>query len=1013
MEDRIAPQALKHYNIRVTAFRGNCIFLIAAAISPSLRSELLPVRTYTALDGLASDRVSCIVPDSRGFLWFCTPEGLSRFDGYRFLSYTKAEGLADNLVTTVLETPSGNLFVGTAHGISRVNSSHSATAFTTFYPEPEVGENYIAALIESRAGTIWCATRRSIYAWDGAGAFRRREIRLANSGEQILSLAEDRQGVLWIGSNNAVYALRDSAFAWSFGQEDGLPGDLVSSLVLDSKGRMWAAARNGVALFEQAVEGGWKLARTYTKHSGLAGNGATALAESADGSLWVATDGGISRIDLKGSQPGAPANAGREQGLSDRQINAVAEDPAGNLWAGTGGAGAMRIDRLGFRTYREQDGLPTDRVFSVMESRAGELIATTVTGRQARSVSIFDGARFRSIDFPVFDGHASWVTDRILLQSRSGEWWAATTQGLCQFPAAPAAGLRGMRPKTCYAPQTTILRAFEDSKGRIWASAQSERGIGRLIRWDPETDSASTLLDDPLGGLVEAFAEDRQGRVWIGMTRGGVYRYDNGAFRYFGGADVPTGAIHALLALGNELWMGSAGGGLARIEDTSAERPRIEIYGTARGLASNIVTCLVEDPAGYIYAGTGRGVDRIDPKTGHIRHFSTANGLGHGTITSGWRDRSGSLWFATSQGLSKLTPAPDRPAIRPRILITDLRIGGASYPLSQLGAARISKLELDVSQNHLQVDFAGIDYGPGDLLRYSYKLEGADTDWGPPRAQHSVNYAALESGSYRFFVKAIDPDGAESPTPAEIDFTVLPPLWKRWWFQTLAFTFLAAAALAAHRYRVAQAVNLERVRTAIATDLHDDIGAGLSQIAILTEVARVRGRESSSDPLERAAALARELIDSMSDIVWSIRADPGGADSLVRRMREFGIDLLGSQGIAFELRANSSPKGLSASIHARRQLFLMFKECIHNAARHSQATEVTADLSVENREVVLTVEDNGVGLTAKKSEGIRGTGIEGMRRRAASLGGSVQVSSSPECGYCVTIRFPAGQGAFS
>src|SRR5262249_37981376 len=138
---------------------------------------------------------------------------------------------------------------------------------------------------------------------------------------------------------------------------------------------------------------------------------------------------------------------------------------------------------------------------------------------------------------------------------------------------------------------------------------------------------------------------------------------------------------------------------------------------------------------------------------------------------------------------------------------------------------------------------------------------------------------------------------------AEIDFTVLPPIWKRWWFITLLAALTIAIVLAAHRYRVAQIVGLERMRTAIATDLHDDIGASLSQIAILSEIARVGGNgKAVSEPLERIATLARELVDSMGDIVWSIRSEPRGMESLIRHMREFALDLLTSQGIDFELR---------------------------------------------------------------------------------------------------------------
>jgi signal transduction histidine kinase len=403
-------------------------------------------------------------------------------------------------------------------------------------------------------------------------------------------------------------------------------------------------------------------------------------------------------------------------------------------------------------------------------------------------------------------------------------------------------------------------------------------------------------------------------------------------------------------------------------------------------------------------------VDRLDPKTGHIRHFSI--GLGQGECSSAVRDRSGALWFSTKQGLSRLIPTDDRPLVNPLVFITDLRIGGAPYPVSQLGETRISRLELKPSQNQVQVEFVGIDYEPGDVLQYSYKLEGADTDWSPPRSQLAVNYAALSGGTYHFMVKAVTSEGVESASPAEIDFTVLPPVWRRWWFQSLSVALAAALVFAAHRYRVTQMVNLERMRTAIATDLHDDIGASLSHIAVLSEVARrgVNGDNLRTQvSLQRVAVLARELVDSLGDVVWSIRAVPDGLDSLIARMREFALDLLAGQGIDFELR--SPPAGKSVprlSLEARRHVFLMFKECINNVSRHSGCTAVLAELKVVEHEILLTVADNGKGLTPTEeppgSNG--GNGIPGMRRRAEIVGGSIQFVSKPGEGCTVSIRIP-------
>jgi ligand-binding sensor domain-containing protein/two-component sensor histidine kinase len=995
------------------------IFVVFAAFPALLRSELLPIRTYNTADGLAADHVDCVVSDSRGFLWFCTPEGLSRFDGNHFVSYGISEGLPHQSVSAFLETRSGDHWIGTARGMARINSGSSGAPFVTYRPGQEANQNYIGTLLEARSGGIWCATADGLFRWNAPLSFRRKELPIPHP--IITDVVESTSGDLWVGTMGGIFFLANNGVVRNFTVKDGLPSQWVEALLLDSKRRIWAALRGGLVLITERAAGDWRVEKIYRPESGLSHWDVKALLEASDGTLWVGTAYGISRLRLSESDPQVFQNLTRAQGLSDQQIIALAEDPAGNIWAGTEGAGAMRIARVGFTTYRESDGLDTDRVMSVFEDRAGALVTVT-SGPGGPSINLFDGKRFRILAPKEFREHPTWGWHQILLQSRTGEWWAATKQGLCRFRATKAAGLDAKNPQVCYSRDSIFFRVFEDSKGGIWASAQSKAG-DRLMRWNPDTNTifdfpASRIPGEPARGLVSAFAEDRQGNVWMGMYSGGLDRYNGRDFRHFQHKDgLPAGSIFALLADEGGLWVGSNNGGLGRIVNTSEERLRIEVYNTDRGMASNSIQSLVEDLQGRIYAGTGKGVDRLDPKSGHIRHFSSADGLAHGELKSAVRDRSGSLWFATTQGLSRLTTTEDRPSVVPRVLITDLQIGGAAYPVSQLGEIRVSDLELKPSQNQLRVDFVGVDYEPGKTIRYSYKLEGADSGWSPPRNQQTVNYAALEARSYRFLVKAVTSEGVESAVPAEIDFTVLPPLWRRWWFESLAAGLGIGLVFAAHRYRVTQVVNLERMRTAIATDLHDDIGASLSQIAILSEVARVGadGQNRAGEPLERIASLARELVDSMGDIVWSISSEPHGMDSLIRRMREFALDLLASQGIDFELRTPQTREDVELTLHARRQLFLIFKECIHNVARHSHCAKVLAEFKILDRELLLTVQDDGSGLNPGQhppgSNG--GTGIPSMRGRAQSLGGRVEITSTPGGGCTVSIHLPARRGVLT
>jgi ligand-binding sensor domain-containing protein/signal transduction histidine kinase len=1018
------------------------ILIAFVGCSLCLWAELLPIRSYTIADGLPADHIDGIVVDSRGFVWFCTPEGLSRFDGYRFTNFGTEEGLPHRAAQAFLETRSGEYLVGTPRGLCLFRASRGKNQFVTYRPGNTPAQNDVNALLESSSGRIWAGTSDGLFEVLKGFKFRRQALPDPPpgwKGIQIGDIAEDACGKLWLATISGIYVIGKEGTVQRISKPDGLPSDYVNTLLAAKDGRLWTGTRGGLAMLRDGCTAGAPgLQRVY---SADLGQNVVSLAEGSDGALWLGTAAsGITRLlpgDVNASfqnptrgqnptraQDPIPAqHLTRANGLTDRAIFSLASDKAGNIWAGTEGAGVMNIRPAGFTTFREQDGLPSDRVWSVLGDRAGSVLAITASESQRTwSLSIFDGAKFHSMLAPkVFAEHRTWGNHRILLQSQAGEWWAATAKGLCRYTAVMAEGLANRSPEACYFQQDDVFQIFEDSKGGVWASAQSPPQGNTLMRWDPGKKAIVTFEEFPgRDTLVKSFAEDPQGNIWMGMWGNrGLYRYNGRQFTGFSSRDgVPPGTIFALLtdSMGR-LWIGAASG-LALVENPGVGPFRLRTYHQSDGLSSNTVRAIVEDKEGYIYAATAAGVDRLNPKTGRIKHFSTADGLARGEAQSAFRDPSGNLWFATAQGLSRLAPATARPLRNPAVLITGLQTGGVPFPVSPWGETSISRIELEPSRNQLQVEFVAFSGEPEANLRYAYKLESADSDWSPPRSQHLVNYAALATGKYRFLVKALNSDGLESATPAEVDFTVLPPFWRRWWFEGLALAALASIVYLLHSYRVAQMVSLERMRTMIATDLHDDIGASLSQIAILSEVARAGvGSENRlpQESLQRVATLARELVDSMSDIVWSIRAEPDDLDSLVRRMREFALDLLTSQGIGFELRAPQPGENAHLSLQARRHLFLMFKECIHNVSRHSGCTAVEAELKLVDREIVLTVEDNGRGLNGVENPPgwMGGTGIPGMRRRAETLGGSIQFISKPGEGCTVSIRLPVRRGAFA
>jgi two-component sensor histidine kinase len=420
------------------------------------------------------------------------------------------------------------------------------------------------------------------------------------------------------------------------------------------------------------------------------------------------------------------------------------------------------------------------------------------------------------------------------------------------------------------------------------------------------------------------------------------------------------------------------------------------------------VWAIAEDNSGRMYFGTGKGLDQLDLTNGRIRHFNTDDGLASDIVNSCFKDHEGNIWVGTTLGLSKFNPRAERTATDAApIYLSRVQIAGEDLGLPETGAWRIPQIELSAARNNVTIDYVALSFQGENELRYQYKLDGIDKDWSVPTDTRSINYAHLAPGSYQFLVRAINPDGVVTREPASFQFRILPPVWQRWWFITLAALAIGLIMYALYRQRLGRLLELERVRTRIATDLHDDIGANLSLIAMLSEVARGQipdGDLRLKEWLSSIATTSRDTVDSMSDIVWAVNPKRDHLRDLTRRMRRFADDIFAARNIEFQFRAPELDRDIRLGTDLRREVFLIFKETINNMVRHSRCSAASVSLSIEGGALVLAVADNGKGLQGVETSD--GTGLESMRGRAEKLGGSFHVDSKDGGGTCVTLKVP-------
>jgi signal transduction histidine kinase len=487
----------------------------------------------------------------------------------------------------------------------------------------------------------------------------------------------------------------------------------------------------------------------------------------------------------------------------------------------------------------------------------------------------------------------------------------------------------------------------------------------------------------------------------MGFNPGGLARYRKGRWEAVR-EGVPAGWINSLLVdRQGRLWVGSSRAGVARIDDPAAVLPRFSFYLRADRLRSDQIVDLAEDASGRIYIAGGRGVVRLDPATDTVLHLGADAGLPPGETREIHCDRKGAIWFGSNAGLARSLPAPDPAAPPAGPAIREVRVSGVNVLVSDEGEAQARIPPFPAGRGSIEIGFGSVDFSVGNRLRYRYRLLPVESEWRKPASQRSVHYAGLGPNSYRFEVQAVGSAGEVSAAAAAVDFRVEGPFWTSWWFLLLAGASAGALLHAWRLIRLRHLLAVEKVRSRLAADLHDDLGSGLAEIAILTEVARQR--DPSLD-LDSVAQRARELRGGMSDLVWSVDPSVDNLEGLVNRWRQTAFTLLGDDRLEFLTPPAQETRKVSLPPDQRRQLLLFFKEVAANVARHAGARRVRVTVRHTPPWLELEIRDDGCGFDPDRV--YPGYGLKSLRQRAEAVRGQLRIESRPGAGTTVCLKVP-------
>jgi signal transduction histidine kinase len=468
------------------------------------------------------------------------------------------------------------------------------------------------------------------------------------------------------------------------------------------------------------------------------------------------------------------------------------------------------------------------------------------------------------------------------------------------------------------------------------------------------------------------------------------------------------------------------------------------------GLPSDSIEQILGDARGNLWLGTRSGIVRVAEadlarsEAGDLEELPVSiYGPADGLLTIGsaimfqpncWKGRDGNLFFAMANSVAAVNPQEVRPNSVPATAVLEgvrvdekqvwpERVGAILTAAEGEGNNSTPAIKVGPGRGDLEFRYTGLSLGSPTLVRFKYKLENSENAWNEAGAERKAVYRHVPPGEYVFRVIACNSDGVRAQESALLRIIVRPHFYQTFWFQGgTGITALAGLSLAAGttmRRRMKRRLEtlrrqheLERERARIAQDLHDDLGAGLTEISLLGGLLQSPGglSERSHLALPRIVQRCRELVTALDEIVWAVNPRNDSVNSLSSYLCRYAQEFLEPASIRCRLEVHEAEPDHPLNSDQRHNLFLAFKEVLTNVVRHSKAKEVSIRISVAERDrLLIGVEDNGQGLPAAVGE--NADGLANLRRRMKAIGGACEIGARPGGGVAVRLSLPLSEKA--
>jgi ligand-binding sensor domain-containing protein/signal transduction histidine kinase len=969
--------------------------------------QVASFRSWQKEHGLPQTPVRALAQTRDGYVWIGSDDGVSRFDGARFVSFGMREGLKSRIVQTLLGDSRGRLWIGSAEaGLSMWQRGQPEN----FGLDASLPSMCITALAEDKTGAIWIGTANGPCLYS-SGRFTPVPGADNITNLVVTALCQDKSGDMLVAIKSA------GVLRYGAGKLQAIECPLEAGalknphcLLVDRAGRLWIGAGEDVILCQEGNQ--WQ---RYKVPRHLAKPFINSLADDAEGTIWAGSAGG-GLLNLKDGRVTAIAAS---TGLAGNLVQALLVDHEGKLWVGTE-AGLNRIQSQVLFALGQNEGLGFGAVQGLAEIAPGAIWAV----KNSDGLYRWDGRVFSRLNAVGLRTRDSQINS--LLASADGVCWAGGANGVLRYKDPVAAPDEGRRFELA---GQEIVALGEDRDGHLFAGTR--RGKLFVLQngsWTVRNDFTQT-------NSITALLPESTNSMWIGTDGAGLYRLERGVYDHINKADGLVSDVIRTIYRDKQgvTWIGTAGGGLTRWREG-----RLTNFTTRDGLPDNTISQILEDDAGRLWLGTSAGIVCVSKRAlddfaagrssaVYSRLFGRAEGMlseecSGGFYPAGLKTRSGQLWFSTAKGAVVVDPqAHPTNASPPTVVLEELLVDGV------MNADFLQKPDAPVrikpGKHQIEFRYTGLSFDAAESMKFRYRLETLDPDWIDAGHRRTALYSFVPPGDYKFIVAACNREGLWNVTQIGARLKVLHHFWQTWWFIALSIAGVLISVASTIRFverarvhkrleRLEQERALERERTRIAQDLHDEMGAKLCRISFLSEHARQPELKPAevNEQIASISTASREVLQSLDEIVWAVNPRNDTVEHAATYLAQYAEDYFRMTGIECVLDIPTTFPARPLSSQVRHHLFLAMQEALTNILKHSQATHVAISMKCGATALEIETQDNGKGFELPNSDQNGhepgGEGLGNMSERLKDVGGLCVIQSIPGGGTRIRFVLP-------